>query len=218
MSDEIITVVLTLISLFGGIFTYEYLIDMDRSKWPILVMILSSVVGLFISLILLVVNLKLRESREYALIFKDTLTNAYNRRMLLRLFNKYSKDKKPFSLVYLDINKFKDLNDVNGHIVGDMVLIDFVDRVMNVIKNSDKLIRVDGDEFVLILDGNLSENDIKSIIKRIYSALNDTFSLPNVNVDVSVSAGYSRYPVDAEDLTKLIDIADSNMYKQKCSA
>lgn len=218
MRNIIKTIILTLISLFSGIFTYEYLINMDMSRWSILVGILSCVVGLFTALILLVVNLKIRETRAYTLIFRDTLTKAYNRRMLLKIFNEYSKQRRPFSLVYLDIDKFKTLNDVNGHTVGDLVLINFVDRVMNTIKKSDKLIRVGGDEFVLILDGELSESDIKSVIKRIYYSLN-TFSLSdNVKLDISVSAGYSRYPYDSEDLTKLIDLADVNMYRDKRSA
>ena len=217
MKNIIKTVVLTVISLFSGIFTYRYLIDMDSSRWSILVSILSCMVGLFIALLLLVINLKLREISAYSLIFKDTLTKAYNRRMLAKIFNEYSKEKKPFTLVYLDIDQFKLLNDRNGHTIGDMVLISFVDRVLNTIKKSDKLIRVGGDEFVLILDGNLSEVDIKGIIKRIYRALN-TFTLSNTKLDVSVSIGYSRYPNDSIDLTKLIDIADKNMYKEKRSA
>ena len=86
MRNIIKTIILTLISLFSGIFTYEYLINMDMSRWSILVGILSCVVGLFTALILLVVNLKIRETRAYTLIFRDTLTKAYNRRMLLKIF------------------------------------------------------------------------------------------------------------------------------------
>ena len=217
MRNIIKTLVLTLISLFCGIFSYRYMLYMDKSNWSILVGILSCMIGMFIALILLVVNLKIREISAYSLIFKDTLTKAYNRRMLVKVFNDYSRDKKPFTLVYLDVDQFKLLNDTNGHTIGDMVLISLVDRIMNTIKKTDKIIRVGGDEFVLVLDGELSDSDIKSVITRIYRSLN-TFSLSDMELDISVSIGYSSYPKDSEDLSKLIDIADEQMYRVKRSA
>lgn len=181
----------------------------------IFIWLLSSMCGMLITFIPVLVITKLQESVSSRLIYKDTLTEAYNKRMLLKVVEICQRHKKSFCLIFIDIDKFKDINDTYGHIVGDTLLINFVERVLNTVKKKDMLFRVGGDEFILLIEENLSEDTIKNIINRIYRSFDTNLDIVNVSLHVSISAGYSRYPVDSEDIVDLIEIADRNMYREK---
>ena len=116
--------------------------------------------------------------------------------------------------LFIDLDGFKQINDKHGHDIGDEVLKIVAQRIKSVIRQSDILARVGGDEFVIL---QLGANDTESIAKRTLSSLAEPISLPSGMVKVNASIGIASYPEDADNLKDLLKIADDAMYKVKKS-
>jgi diguanylate cyclase (GGDEF)-like protein/PAS domain S-box-containing protein len=156
--------------------------------------------------------------RKYATI--DDLTDAYNRRagfLALEKSLEIAKLKKePMSVIFIDVDNLKTINDNFGHDAGDFVLRKIADIIRNSIRESDILIRVGGDEFVLGLPSARKE-DAQMIIKRIKGALNNIKIDEDVRVDLSYGiCEYSDFEKDL-DIEDLIKAADNEMYQMKKS-
>ncbi|SHE65153.1 PAS domain S-box-containing protein/diguanylate cyclase (GGDEF) domain-containing protein [Marinitoga hydrogenitolerans DSM 16785] len=156
---------------------------------------------------------KLKYAAEY-----DFLTKIYNRQTFiskttdLMKFEKRHKEKIAF--IYMDINKFKQINDKYGHKIGDEVLKFFAEKVSSILRESDIFGRVGGDEFIISLP-NTDKNGAEKVIEKINKALLTPFKYNNIEIYLSISYGYSIFPQDSEDINKLFDIADKRMYKNK---
>lgn len=214
MKNIIKTIILIFSAILSATFTYKSLINIEQINWKMSVSIVSCVVGLFVTTVLILINVELREKEAHELIFKDILAGSYNQRMLYRLFNEYSKSMKHFSLVYLMIDDFIQINDTKGHKMGDLALSRLVYSVLRSTKGTDRLIHFGGDGFILILDGDMQEEDIDNVIKRIRHNLDKLSVTSDILLNVSVSAGYSRFPTDSWDLSTLLDIAYKGMYRE----
>lgn len=125
--------------------------------------------------------------------------------------------KKPFALCFVDLNKFKNVNDEYGHHVGDMLLKHIGEVLSNVIREEDIIARIGGDEFVILFEEYESEEYLDKTLKRIEKISKKTPLLYNENLTIplSFSLGVSIYPKDAEDMETLLNIADEKMYKNK---
>jgi len=148
----------------------------------------------------------------------DDLTGSYNRRAGFYALEKYfqlaKRRKEPLSIVFIDIDNLKYINDNYGHDVGDYILRKVTDVLKNSLRESDLIIRVGGDEFVLGLP-NAEEVDVHKIFQRILNQLQNVKVDGNVRIDLSYGVSeYKDYQKDIS-LESLIKEADNKMYEMK---
>ncbi|WP_158583022.1 bifunctional diguanylate cyclase/phosphodiesterase [Lysinibacillus yapensis] len=157
------------------------------------------------------------------LAFHDPLTGVTNRRYFTDYLNKAIEREKSkngtLALLYLDLDKFKEINDTKGHDVGDELLKQFANRLSKNIREMDIVCRVGGDEFLILIDGVESEQIIREIIKRLHEKLMVPYSINGLKISVYASIGVARFPADGQDSKILISKADKALYqaKQKCN-
>ncbi|MFW5994439.1 MAG: diguanylate cyclase domain-containing protein, partial [Halanaerobiaceae bacterium] len=118
-------------------------------------------------------------------------------------------------LIFIDIDKFKKINDNYGHDIGDRVLESIAARIENNLKEEDLIARLGGDEFIIALSELDDKNKITEVAKRLIDEINGFIVIDDKKIGVSVSAGISFYPEDSIELDNLIKDADSAMYKAK---
>lgn len=119
------------------------------------------------------------------------------------------------AVCFLDLDGFKEVNDNLGHQSGDKLLIAAARRMKKVIRESDVVIRLAGDEFVLLLGGIHQEDDLETSVGRILKALAASFMIDGQNVTISASIGVSLYPTDGTATNDLVTHADTAMYQAK---
>ncbi|WP_198670445.1 bifunctional diguanylate cyclase/phosphodiesterase [Oceanicella sp. SM1341] len=150
----------------------------------------------------------------------DALTGVPNR----RLYQEELEDRialaratgRGFSVLLLDLDRFKSVNDTYGHATGDMLLQTVTDRLKGNLRAEDFLARLGGDEFAVLMthDGTGSETVLR-VAQRILASIDQPFSLGTVESRVSVSIGIAGFPGDAEDAGALMQRADLAMYQAK---
>ncbi|MHB1672295.1 MAG: diguanylate cyclase domain-containing protein [Acidiferrobacter sp.] len=149
----------------------------------------------------------------------DPLTRLPNRDLLWdRLhvaLELAERNKVRLSLLFLDVDRFKQVNDTLGHVVGDSLLQEVAARLKLCVRRSDTVSRVGGDEFlVLLYDTPLPENGLL-VAEKIREALNEPFELMGHRFSVSSSIGMAMYPDHGRDPQHLIHYADEAMYEAK---
>lgn len=148
-------------------------------------------------------------------IYYDSLTKLPNRKELTRLCDKLIERKNPFALIFIDINKFKNINDVYGHVVGDEFLVEFSNIVSKAVEGRANLIRISGDEFILLYKDYKSNKELENFYKEKVVKLFTYKKIVNNKFSVSFSAGVAVYPKDGESLVDLIKKSDYMMYTNK---
>ncbi len=157
---------------------------------------------------------KLKSMAQY-----DQLTQLPNR-MLLQGRLQASLDRARdgeglLSLLYLDLDKFKLVNDTLGHAAGDLLLQEVAHRLKQCVRETDTVARIGGDEFVVLLDRVNDVDDSVKVAKKILSMLNVPMVLKGADWQILPSIGIANYPQDAKDLTQLFRHADEAMYRAK---
>ena len=149
----------------------------------------------------------------------DTLTGLPNRNLLqdrlTQAMKKASRDGKVLGVMFVDVDKFKSVNDSLGHDAGDVLLKTIALRMKNSIRDTDTVARLSGDEFIVLLDGCKDVSDIFNAIKKLVAAFQEPFVLGNESFKITMSIGVSVYPNDGEVASKLLKNADIAMYKAK---
>ncbi len=148
----------------------------------------------------------------------DNLTGLGNRRLFNLSIDNAFKElhtlKKPFSLMVMDLNKFKLINDSKGHDAGDIVLQVTARRLKEILRDSDTVIRLGGDEFAVVLNEiNLESTQV--IAEKISTAINQPIAIDKDFVTVGVSIGIASAPSDADNKAEIIKKADEAMYRAK---
>ncbi len=160
------------------------------------------------------------ERLEYMANF-DILTGLPNRILFLdRLTQEIKRSKRlnsTLALLYIDLDKFKCVNDTLGHDSGDMLLKSTASRLTDCVRESDTVARMSGDEFTLILPAIHDRHDVESIAKKIIQKLSDPYEIQDTDCSVTPSIGISFYPSDGADTTTLLKNADMAMYNVKKS-
>ena len=167
---------------------------------------------------------KYKEKEVEYFAFYDYLTNLPNRRMFNEHFKKilesFSKDKKHIAVLFLDLDKFKLLNDLKGHAYGDELLKEFSNRLTKVIRNIDFVARLGGDEFVIILD-NLpidyleAKNVCEKIALKILNLIREPFLLKDFEYVTSTSIGIYVLDNALESLEDIVKKSDIALYEAK---
>jgi diguanylate cyclase (GGDEF)-like protein len=151
--------------------------------------------------------------------YVDEVTGLYNQRYLPMVLeheiHRNKRDKSVFSLLFLDIDYFKMVNDGRGHWVGSRLLLELGKILKSQVRSCDYLFRYGGDEFIVLLGNSNAENS-KKVAERIRKAVEGhTFSVEGHNLNLTVSIGLAAYPEHAQSAAGLIQIADQAMYYGK---
>ncbi|MEJ6472863.1 EAL domain-containing protein [Pseudoalteromonas piscicida] len=149
----------------------------------------------------------------------DALTGLPNRLLLHdRLVQACKRAKRmnhQFALVFIDVNKFKKINDSLGHDYGDLLLKEIASRLTKQIRGCDTVARMGGDEFVLLIDGIQDKKYVRKVISKVLGKINGQYSLRQVSLKASVSAGVAIFPDDGDNTEALLKHADTAMYRAK---
>ena len=148
----------------------------------------------------------------------DGLTGMQNRRYFdERLSSSLARGRRshaPMALLYLDIDRFKSINDGHGHAAGDQVLREFARRLKSCVREGDLVARIGGDEFVVLVEGADSRASAEAIAAKLTQRMQEPFDLPNgpLAVGTSIGLGYSRASANAD---RLLAAADQALYGAK---
>ncbi|WP_116744964.1 diguanylate cyclase [Janthinobacterium sp. 78] len=149
----------------------------------------------------------------------DTLTGIANRRrfdeQLVQSMQRTRVARAPMALAYLDIDRFKAINDSLGHKTGDEVLKEFAARLVRSVRASDLVARLAGDEFVIIFEGVNGAAEVRQIGAKIIDAIRQPFELASGPLPVTTSVGIAIFREGALTPTQLLDLADQALYAAK---
>ncbi|MFJ3485964.1 putative bifunctional diguanylate cyclase/phosphodiesterase [Pseudomonas sp. NPDC090202] len=149
----------------------------------------------------------------------DHLSGLHNRRQFLevatRVLSRQRGQRRLLAILFIDMDRFKSINDSLGHKIGDMLLQAVAGRISRMLEAGDEAARFGGDEFVVLLAGERSEEQIDSWVKALVQKLSAVYSLNEQEVTTSPSVGISICPRDGQDVEELIRGADAAMYSAK---
>lgn len=163
------------------------------------------------------VQLILVKKKLEVLVHYDHLTKILNRKGLFYELNNLIKSKRKMRFYYLDLNKFKDINDKYGHTTGDLVLYEFARRVGSYLTSSHLFARIGGDEFIVVCTSDLlCEEQMDSFWGKIYKE----FEAPiitdkNEEIYITFSRGVAEYSSETDSIDEVISKADKRMYLEK---
>jgi len=149
----------------------------------------------------------------------DALTHLPNRTMfnirLQQVVATAKRDKVRMALLFIDLDEFKPVNDKYGHSVGDMLLVEVANRINDILRESDTVARIGGDEFIVLLPTIETEHDSTIVAEKICLVLNDPFEIAGNFLNISSSIGIAIYPEHGRDGDELCKNADAAMYHAK---
>lgn len=163
---------------------------------------------------------KLAEERLIHNAFYDTLTGLPNRALLLDRLNQAMTRKKrwpdkPFSVLYLDLDHFKNVNDSMGHNTGDLLLVMVAERLKANIRAADTVARLGGDEFILLIEETQEFENASEVAQRICKDLSTPRNIDGYDIFITASIGIIPGDLDYEDPEQLLRDADIAMYAAK---
>ena len=145
----------------------------------------------------------------------DGLTGLFNKRCFSSILHEKEGTKQPFVLYYLDLDRFKPVNDSYGHDMGDKLLKEVAGRLKECTREQDYAFRIGGDEFSLIISSGMSESECVVLKNRIAASILRPYNIDGQCLQLGVSCGYGIYPREAEDVSQLRILADQRMYSEK---
>ncbi|NJL42915.1 MAG: EAL domain-containing protein [Pseudanabaena sp. SU_2_4] len=162
---------------------------------------------------------KLSEATINYLAYHDPLTDLPNRLLFKEHFDRAlglaSRGRRLFALMFLDLDRFKHINDSLGHTVGDKLLQSVAQRVKSCLRATDTISRMGGDEFMILLSEISHVEDATKVTKKILNVLQAPFNLGDRELHITTSIGISLYPHSGEDAETLCKHADVAMYRAK---
>ena len=159
------------------------------------------------------------EEKADFLAYHDSLTRLPNRahfeREIVRIFDLAKKNNEMIAILFIDLDRFKVINDTLGHHVGDEMLINLAKRIKNILRKDDLLARIGGDEFVIILDPLKTKQNAAMMADKILSVIREPIHVQNYHLNTTASIGIALYPDDGSEKGEIIKHADSAMYYAK---
>ncbi|MBT8067727.1 MAG: EAL domain-containing protein [Gammaproteobacteria bacterium] len=160
-----------------------------------------------------------REKVLYRQAHFDPLTCLPNRQLLKDRLEQHlanaRMDQQSGAVLFLDLDRFKEINDMFGHSVGDLLLIQASERIVSQVRTRDTVARLGGDEFVVILPNVANESIVRATAERLLAKLGESFSIHDKDHYVSASIGIVVYPDDGDSVEMLLKNADAAMYRAK---
>ncbi|WP_242482186.1 putative bifunctional diguanylate cyclase/phosphodiesterase [Thiocystis violacea] len=164
-------------------------------------------------------NTKAAQAQIDFLAHHDALTGLPNRSLFHeRLSHALAggrRESKTVALLFIDLDRFKTVNDTLGHPAGDELLREASRRMMGVLRETDTLARIGGDEFVVLLEAQSSAPDVARVARKLLTVLSEPMRVSGQTLVVTASIGVSLYPGDGDDADTLIRHADRAMYEAK---
>ena len=147
----------------------------------------------------------------------DDLTGLWNRHAINHALQggQWQDVDAHWSVIFIDVNGLKSINDKYGHLVGDCVLKVFAQSLSNSIRFSDYVGRWGGDEFIVLVSGMRSDADFSVFCRDLQQETSKIITVEGHEIKISASFGYALARVDGESVSDLIRVADSRMYKNK---
>lgn len=187
---------------------------------------ISSLIGVdnyecnYIAIISDISYLKKDVYKKLKLAMYDPLTELPNRTLYRDRVSHALKHAKTnpdikHAILFMDLDKFKQVNDTYGHLVGDTLLKLVAERLSSVMRAGDTIARVGGDEFTAIFNNITNQSDIKQLTHRIVETIEKPFIIDGHKIEVSISIGVCIYPADGHLVDDLLAGADKAMYKAK---
>lgn len=162
---------------------------------------------------------KIMEDRVEHMAYHDTLTGLPNRYLfndrLEQAIANAEREQSALALLFVDLDKFKPVNDRYGHRIGDLLLIAVAERIRDCLRRTDSAARLGGDEFVVLLPLIKNEENALKIAENIRHALNRPFHIEGLTLEISSSTGVAIYPHHTGDARQLMVLADTAMYHAK---
>ena len=166
-----------------------------------------------------ITEMKRSQNRLHELVNHDPLTGLPNRRLLNELLEhslkRAEREERQIALLFIDLDRFKAINDTLGHQVGDKLLYEVSRRISRAMRESDVVARLGGDEFVVVMDLLGETEDAAIVAQKIIHALQIEFVIDGREIFIGASVGISIYPKDGPDVDSLIKAADIAMYQVK---
>lgn len=155
----------------------------------------------------------------YFLAHYDQLTGVPNRLLfkdrLLQACQNAKRTHKPFALIFVDLDRFKQVNDTLGHSFGDQLLINFAHRLTSCVRESDTVARMGGDEFVVILQNLTEAGHAEIVTLTLIDAIRQPMQIYDHEIQITASLGVALYPLHDDTVDGLIRKADAAMYEVK---
>ncbi len=197
--------------------------------WTFILLVAFGLAGLAIALMLYQFPARIvkRAEREIELqitqlndlSYRDKLTGLYNRAYLHEfvpdLIERSQEINGRFALLFLDMDNFKKINDSLGHTFGDRLLTMIGERIKTVVRDQDRVFRLGGDEFMIILPAIQNQDEVINIAAKIINLSGQPANLDGHELYVTTSVGISFYPEDGENMSLLVRNADTAMYAAK---
>ena len=162
---------------------------------------------------------KMTQERIEHMAHYDTLTGLPNRALfydrLRQALVLAKRHEVGLTLLYMDLDGFKKVNDTQGHHAGDLVLKIVAERLSICVRESDTVSRLGGDEFIIILNDTHKHEDVVAVAQKIIKAISAPFDLDGYEAHIGISIGIARYSEDARDEDELVRQADHAMYQAK---
>lgn len=166
-----------------------------------------------------VTDRKQAEERISHLATRDPLTGLPNRLLLQDRLDQglvnARRSRQSLALMFIDLDRFKNINDSLGHDVGDLLLKEVAERMQGCLRKGDTLSRLGGDEFVVTIEGLQHAEDAGQVARKILAALGRPMEIAGHTLTTSCSVGISIFPADADDAATLMKNADTAMYHAK---
>ncbi len=174
----------------------------------------------YVGSILDITERKISEAQIQQLAYYDHLTGLPNRRLfrdrLEQDIKRVARNGSPLALLFIDLDRFKEVNDTLGHNKGDMLLIEVAKRIRQHVRDTDTFARLGGDEFTIILPEYGEISSIERVVQKVVHDLALPFDLGDGDIShISCSIGIALYPLDAESIENLLKHADQAMYAAK---
>ena len=159
------------------------------------------------------------EHRAQALATRDALTGLLNRRSLTerleQALGRARRHREQLALLFLDMDRFKSINDTLGHPAGDELLIQIASRLRKAVREVDHVARLGGDEFVVLMEGLGCYTAAAEVAKKIAASCAESFTVQGQDIRTSASVGISLFPQDGSSVHELMRNADLAMYHAK---
>ena len=179
----------------------------------------ASALADFMALALSAADRKQAEEEMRRLANYDHLTGLPNRTLFMdrmeQSLARARRSRHPLALLFIDVDRFKSVNDSLGHNVGDQLLYQIGQRLLECVRTSDTVARLGGDEFTVIVEDCTEQQAVPLTCERILASLAEPILLEGTEVNLGCSIGVSMYPADGSTVQALLQNADSAMYKAK---
>lgn len=159
------------------------------------------------------------EARLEQLALHDSLTGLANRTLLTkradRAILQAERDGRPLAVLFADLDRFKEVNDLYGHSMGDKLLKLVAQRLVSCVRAVDTIARLGGDEFVVLLPVVKDADHVRVVAEKITKALEKPFLVGALSLSIGATVGMARYPRDGLDMSTLLRHADEDLYRRK---